>query len=475
MTASTFRAGAARVDITAPAGTHLAGDTGRYQPAQAVADRLYASAMVFESGDEKRICLLSLDVTFVSREATEQIREAAAVRWGFDPDAIMVHATQTHSAPPVGGFLFDQEFTAIPPELEWLRGGESHFDKIAIEGAIEAIGLAVEKLQPARIGAGSAMQSGLAFNRRAIARGGYAIMPWPYARKDKPLGATEIRYMEGPADPEVGVLCVRDESMNIIGMLLNFTSHPVNMYYHRTSEGAKPIISADWPGAWAESVQHTTGAACVPVVLNGACGNINPWPAFEPNFTPDHRHMGRTLAQATERTIDRIEFSSTGALEYRTKTIQLPLRTVDAEKLAEAKQLLEQHPTPLYNASDPQRIDWNWYQAGMTISLDLEQRRDGTMPYEIQVMRICDTAFVGLPGEPFVEGQLHIKTYSPAHFTYVVHATSHFVGYIPTREAFPHGGHEVNHSWWAKLEPEALDTIVDEALGMLEDIFQANP
>jgi hypothetical protein len=468
-------AGAARVDITAPAGTHLAGDTGRYQPAQGVADRLYASAMVLETADgvqtPRRICLLSLDATFVSRDATSEIRDEAARRWGFDRDSIMVHATQTHSAPPVGRFLFDDDFTAITPELEWLRGGERLFTRLATGGAVRAIGEAVEALRPARIGAGSAIQAGLAFNRRAIVRGGRAEMPWPYSRRERPLGATHVRYMEGPADHEVGVLCVRDDRMDVVGMLLSFTCHPVNMYYHRTTEGARPIISSDWPGTWAESVRSFSGDGSIPVVLNGACGNINPWPAFEPDFKPDHRRMGRTLADATERTLDRLDFTDTGRIDFRTNTIHLPLRKVDAQQLGEAQKMIERHPVPLRQDADPARINTDWYGAAMTVSLDLEQRRDETIAYEIQVLRIGDTAFVGLPGEPFVEGQLRIKTYSPANLTYVVHATSQFVGYIATREAFAHGGHEVNHSWWAKLEPDALDTIVDEVLAILRDMF----
>lgn len=62
------------------------------------------------------------------------------------------------------------------------------------------------------------------------------------------------------------------------------------------------------------------------------------------------------------------------------------------------------------------------------------------LEYEIQVFRIGDTAFVSLPGEPFVEGQTRIKLASPARSTYVVHCTTQYVAYIPTAEAYPRGG-----------------------------------
>ena len=44
-------AGAAMVDITPPAGTHLAGSgAGDHRPAQSVIEPLYAKAIVFEAG-----------------------------------------------------------------------------------------------------------------------------------------------------------------------------------------------------------------------------------------------------------------------------------------------------------------------------------------------------------------------------------------------------------------------------------------
>jgi hypothetical protein len=86
-------------------------------------------------------------------------------------------------------------------------------------------------------------------------------------------------------------------------------------------------------------------------------------------------------------------------------------------------------------------------------------------------LRAGDTALVALPGEPFVEGQLRIKLASPTYPTYVAHACSHFAGYVPPREAFERGGHEVQISSWSRLVPEALDTLVEESVNMLRTLF----
>ena len=56
-----LNAGAAMVDITPEAGTHLGGNgMGDHRPAQSVLDPLYAKAIVFEAGGRK-ICFVSLD------------------------------------------------------------------------------------------------------------------------------------------------------------------------------------------------------------------------------------------------------------------------------------------------------------------------------------------------------------------------------------------------------------------------------
>jgi hypothetical protein len=93
------------------------------------------------------------------------------------------------------------------------------------------------------------------------------------------------------------------------------------------------------------------------------------------------------------------------------------------------------------------------------------------LDYEIQAMRIGNTAIVGLPGEPFVEGQLRLKMASPAAHTIVAHCTSHYAGYLPTREAVPRGGHECETRFWSKLEPDALDTVIDAAVEVLNELF----
>jgi hypothetical protein len=466
MDTTTLQAGAAQVEITPPAGTHLAGrGDGFHRPAQLVLDPLYAKALVLRCGPRK-LCIVALDVTIVTEEWTEKIRQAAQKNWGFEPDAVMVHATQTHSAPPLGHFMFDRDFTGIPPEQEHVAGGETAYYELALPRVIEAIERAVADLRPVQAAAGSAVKDGLAFNRRGVTRDGSIVMPWFFSGLQKPLGPTHIRYIEGPIDPEVGVFCLRDDDLTMRAMILHYTCHPVNLY-------ALPgnTVSADWPGAWSTAMREACGAQCQPVVLNGCCGNINPWPAFEPDFVPDHRRMGAALAERSQAVIRELQFAEIRHLDWRVRRVPLPLRMPPAEELAEAERILAEHPAPAPVKDKPGAVDPQWFRAAALKSIDLARRRGPALPYEIQVFRVGDVALVGLPGEPFVEGQLAIKIASPAPHTFIAHCTTQYVGYIPTAEAQKRGGHEGALSFWAKLAPESLDLIVQNATALLKEMF----
>ena len=435
---------------------------GEFRPAESVLDPIYARALILDSGD-KKICFLSIDLTIITREWTEKIRTAAARQCGIEPDAVMVHVTQTHSAPSLGHFMVDESFQPMPEGMEWLRGGDPRYFDFALERIVEAIRAANDSLEPVQVGVGSGIEGRMAFNRRAVGRDGKVHMPgrnWT-----APLGPTNIRHMEGPIDPEVGVFCTKSVSGRMVSMLLHYTCHPVHVF-------PKQIISADWPGAWADEMNRSFGDSCTPLVLNGCCGNINPWPPFDPDYDEDHNRMGSILAETTRKVIDSMEFKDGLPLDWRLRRLRLPIREIEPELLTECEKILSETPQPKLRQDDPRRVEWDWMRAASIYSVHLHRQREAELEYEIQAFRIGDAAFVGLPGEPFVEGQLRIKIASPASRTYIAHCTSQYVGYLPIQEAFPRGGHEVETRYWAKLEPEALDMVVEGTIGLLQELLK---
>ena len=441
---------------------------GEHRPAQSVIDPLFARAVLFEAGD-RRVCIVALDVTIVTDDYTREIRRAISEKTGVASDAIMVHATQTHSAPSVGYFMLDPDFPLdTTAETEYLRGAERAYAGFAAEAAVRAAVEAAENLQPVRIGLGRGILGGIAFNRRGVRRDGTIMMPKPRGRENQPLGITELCYLEGPIDPEVGMLCVQGMDMQSVAFLLHYTCHPVNVFGHRETYRA---VSADWPGAWSREMQAAFGRETVPLVLNGCCGNINPWHPFDPDCRPDHRRMGRELTAMGERVAHSMVFSENGALDWRVERVHLPYRDIPRRRRQEVEEILRENPQP--PRGETGEVDPRWFRAASTRSVELCRQREPEFSYEIQILRIGDAAIVGLPGEPFVEGQLEIKTNSAAPFTFVAHLTTHYVGYLPTRGAYARGGHEANAdvTYWSKLAPGCLETVVEKSVALLQELY----
>ncbi|MEE3258251.1 MAG: hypothetical protein VX293_03485 [Candidatus Latescibacterota bacterium] len=464
-----LQAGAAMVDITPPAGTHLAGSgAGEHRSAQTVMDPLYAKAIAFAIG-ERRVCMVILDLTIVTGDYTKKIRAGIGAQTGLPPEAIMVQATQTHSAPSLGHFMLDPDFPLeTTAESEYLRGAERAYgDRVAaavVNVAVEAVG----KMQPARIGLGRGVLGDLAFNRRGIRRDGSIAMPKPQGRERQPFGIADICYLEGPMDPEVGVCCIQDMDMRPLAFLLHYTCHPVNAFGQRETYRA---VSADWPGAWSREMQRAFGADVVPLVINGCCGNINPWHPFDPDCRPDHLRMGRALAGMSERIVYNMTFADRVALDWKREELGLPYREIPVERLREVDEILAKDPQPL--RAENGEVDPHWFRAASTKSIEYCRAREAEFSYEIQVFRIGDLGVVGVPGEPFVEGQLALKTNSAAPFLFPAHMTTHYVGYLPTRAAYERGGHEANEdiTYWAKLAPGCLERVVDRARILVGDLF----
>ena len=457
-------------EITPPPGTHLSGSgCGEHRPAQSVMDRLYAKALVLESGD-RRVCIVTLDTTIITSEYTDKIRTGIAEKAGVPSEDIMVHAIQTHSAPSLGHFMLDPDFPLQTTlENEYLWGGESAYAEFAAEMAVRAAVEATETLQPVRIGVGRGISGELAFNRRGVRRDGTIVMPKPRGRESQPFGITDLCYLEGPIDPEVGVCCIQDMTMKPLAFLLHFTCHPVNVFGHPETYR---VVSADWPGAWAREMQRAFGEGTVPIVVNGCCGNINPWNPFDPDCRPDHRRMGRELGRMSEGIIHDMAFTDSATVDSRIESIALAYRDIPMDRQREVEEILRGNPQPPRGENG--EVDPEWFRAASTRSVELCQKREPEFAYEVQVLRVGNLALLGLPGEPFVEGQLAIKTNSPAPHVFAAHLTTHYVGYLPTREAYSRGGHEANEdvTYWSKLSPGSLETVVERARALTAQLFE---
>ena len=305
----------------------------------------------------------------------DRIRNGAKERFGLDPDAVIVHVMQNHSAPSLGHSPFNFESEYLPPELPWLKGADDEYHPIAVDRTLEAIGLAIENMQPVRVGIAAGVENRVTFNRRIVMRDGNAEM----GLAGHP--PSDVAYREGPIDPELGVVSFATESLRPVALLLHHTCN-ASHYLERW-------ISADWPGAWSSRIRAMYGDDCVPLVINGCCANIHHGDFLDPTFVDTAERMVATLAEATVPALKRLIYQDDSRLDCATHKFKIPLRKLPEEQLAEAKALLAEHPTPMWKEGlEGIAADCAWMYAVSKVDLDRLIRKDPYWDYEIQAFRI---------------------------------------------------------------------------------------
>lgn len=490
-TAGTILAGFGTADITPWEGVHLGGaGYGEYRPAKFVRHKLYAKASAYRGANGKTVCIIGLDTICIKKTYADQIKHALMEEFGLPYGAIMVFAIQSHSAPSVGPLMLDDDFPSLGEQYDYLTGHDPGYSQFAVDLSIQAARNAFANMKPLKMDAKSGMKHGLAFCRRIIMRDGTMDMFPPHRAKEQPLGP-DIRCLESDADDEVGVVAFKDENMHFVGGMLHFTCHPVNDYCTASLYHA---VSPDWCGTWSERVQKMMGMQQIPAVLNGCCGNVNPWNPYVPDHIMDSETMGEELAKLTERIILSMDFENADQpltvdhyymelpLEYR----QIPQARLDEVERQMAKGFrlgnLEEiandttlNPGGRTKFSNADMIaDPDWFMAASTHSALLCKQRDPLFPYPIQVFRIGNIAVVSMAGEPFTDGQFDIKLRSKAALTYITHMANRYVGYLPKASGYDYDAHESNFNYtnWAKLKRGSLEKICDAIVEGIDALFE---
>jgi hypothetical protein len=441
-----FRAGVAAVDITPPLGMPMAGYYHE-RGADGILDPLFCQAMVIES-EGQRVALVTLDIISVTRAITDQARATIEKETGIKGNSIMISATHAHTGPELanrsqrGSDMGGQKPVAI-----------EYTDKLPARIS-ETVKLAVGRLQPVRISAAHGRCENLAYNRRYYMRDG--TVGWNPGKLNP-----DIVMPAGPSDPEVGLLYL--ESPNASGPLqsvatyVNFAMHP------DTCGGSK--FSADWPGALGRVLSSYHGLHHLTLVGNGTCGNLNnfdfdwKWPNSMPG---EQNRIAAILGASIFQAYKDLQPVATGVMQVRSEIVELALPEFTADQIAEARQ------TIAATKNDQGGNFMKLVRAYRTIHV--ADREGKPHRVEVQVMTLGrEVAWVGLPGEVFVELGLAIKKRSPYPNTYVVELANENIGYIPDRRSYAEGNYEPESACCAAGSGEKL---VETALKLLAELHK---
>ena len=450
----TFRAGAAVSNITPPLGLPIVGGWSP-KPATHIHDELYAKCLVLDNG-ETRLAFVIADNISMPRDVADEARKAIQEKTGILPSNVILAGTHTHSS---------VSMRAKMP----ISGKETpvSYSQFLVMRIADGLCRAINNLQPARIGWGSAQAPTQVFNRRYYMKPGTPT-PNPFGGEDKAVmnpgrGNPNILKAAGPTDPEVAFLSVQSKEGRPIALLANYSLHYVGPH-------AGQVISADYFGVFADRIQQLLGAdrldpPFVGILCNGTSADINNvnWPQKpEKRWGPYEkmRQVADLVAQAVYQAHQSVEFHDWVKLAAAYDELTLAARKPTEKQLAYARQVLAKPK----DAKPYHRHEQTY--ARRVLSLD---KSPDEVNVALQAFRIGDVGICTIPFEVFVEIGLELKAKSPFERTFTISHANGGNGYLPTVEQHALGGYE---TWLGtnRIEIQAAPKIVDRLLAMIRSL-----
>ncbi len=383
-----------------------------------------------------QLAIVTLDLLYHSKARVAQLRQEIEKELGIPAANIMVSATHTHSGPAPASLPFgsrDERVEMYPYYLSWVNQQILAGVRAAMLGAFAAT-----------IGIGKG-----------------------HCGKEQNVGGNR-RDKDGPADPEVWTVVIRDDLDKVRGILVNYALHPTFLHAHSKS------ISADYPAFIYEYLQEKYPGVVTGFQI-GAAGDQSSRHFRADQTFAEAKRVGTAIGKAAGDLVDSLEYENDPTLFVAKTEIEpdlKPIPTLEDATAGQAKAQLDLETARLNNEPYPYQRTLECTLIGANRRLKLAQIGPNAydsyqplFPLEIMLIGIGDARIITVPVEIFVEFGLRLKKESPRAktiFGSVSNGTSG--GYVYTREALAEGGYEPLVSIYA---PEAGDRIIKTALELL--------
>ena len=451
-----FRAGAAMSNITPPLGDVIVGGWG-VPVATHIHDQLNARCLVLDDGDS-RLVFAIVDNVGVKREVFDEAKRLIHEATGLPIDHMLMSATHTHSAVSAGG------------KGEKRRGWKpaeplDEYQRFVARRISDGVQVAINNLQPARIGWGVGKVPQHVFNRRWKMKNPVVN---PFGEMDQVMmnpgvGNPNLVEPAGPTDPDVSFLSVQSVDGKPIAVLGNYSLHYV---------GGVPggHISADYFAVFADRLQELLKAdrqdpPFVGIMSNGTSGDVN-----NINFRgPGEKHppyakmriVADDVAQAVVRVYKNTRHHDWVPLQAAQSELTLKVRRATPQMLAHAQKVLARPE----NAEAGHRHEETYAQR----ITQMEEEWPDEIKVILQAFRIGDLGIAAIPFETFTQIGLDLKAKSPFKPTFTISLANGSYGYLPTPEQHALGGYE---TWLStnKVEVNASRKIAAELLDLFSEL-----
>ena len=443
----TLQAGFSRVDVTPMLGIGMAGYfIPRY--ADGVLDPLQINTLALACGESK-VLLMSIDHCGIVKEVLNPMIDRICEVTGLPREAVYIHSTHTHTGP------FLNYAPTDPLEITYAHQVTQKF--------ADAAQLALQDLQPAKMGYGIGDAPNIAFVRRFRMKDGSV-------RTNPGVDNPDILHPIGDVDERVNVLRFdrKDDSL----VLVNFGNHP------DVVGGCK--ISADWPGFLRQTVEKALdNTKCI--FFNGAQGDVNhvnvhPRGGYLNDMFLDFddvargykhaRYMGRVVAGGVLQAYDKVKYVDVDTIRFAQSFIDVPANLPDPADLPEAKRIND-----LHNAGRDCDLPYSGMMLTTVVAraarmVRLEHGPDSfRMP--LSAIAIGPVAMFGIPGEPFTGVGRALKEAAGYELVLPSCNTNAKEGYFPMLECYEEGGYEAGSS---NFKAGVAELLIEAGLALLGDL-----
>ena len=394
-------------DVTPPLGHPLC--AGWYPPAKGIADPLSALGLILVPDDQLPMILCALDWAELSNGDYDRWRGELAQAVGTEAERVAVHCIHAHDTPwpdrDAQDILDAHGCPNIIMTGDWA-------EKVRAEAA-QAAGEAMTKLQPCTdIAVGQAKVEKIASNRRVMGPDGkVAGVRWTQCRDPQVRDAPE------------GIIA---PMLKTIGFYQGETPLALLHYYavHPTSEDGTGLVTPEFVGLARNRRREESG---VPhLYFTGCAGNVT---AGKYNDgIADNREL---FTERIHRAMLEAEQGSARQPLERVRWMVEPVRLPPREDMDEENLLAQ-----IASAASGAKV-----HSKAALMLTYLRRRERPIP--ITCLHLNDgVAVVHLPGEIFIEYQLHAQESRPDAFVAVAGYGDLGTGYITLARSFAEGGYE---------------------------------
>ena len=404
-------------------------------------DPLYCSAYYFDNGKEKMLFYCN-DILNMTKDRCNEIRMLVEKHCGIPRQNVAISCTHTHSGPVTGGDIWqnlESKGEMYPAYNDYLRDQLVSAAKEAVETAFDA-----------QVGFGIGT-----------------------CGKEQGMGGNRHRP-DGPADPSVNVIGIRDLTGTLRGCIVNYSMHPTVMHKENY------LISADFP-CYIREYLNEDNPYMVFGFNMGSSGNQSTRFFRKGQSFDEARRIGYLLGEEAKRVLEGLQYTDELVLKSSSVPVYPPLKRVPPLKEAEetARKAQEQldrlraenAPYPVVQSADCTLIGSNFMKelAGAVERVgSLEALMENLIPLEANAFRLGDCVLMGVSCENFIEVSQAVKAASPFPYTFMSSLTNgNTRGYICADYAYDEFCYEAQASSFAK---GAVQALVDGCLQAIHNV-----